>query len=401
MRILEILYGLRAVALALPNPTGTLSLSSQGELFTFNYSAPSANSKNWIGLYHAVGGGPDGEQQVTPSLKWAYAPQKQGSLTITAPVGGGKFKAYFLADDKYKWIAKPIEVNAPEGGKSDELKIMSWNLWNGGTKVKGYHDKQVKFLTEASVDVVGLQEASGNHAKRLGEALGWNYHQDGGDNSVGIISRLPIVKRHSKIGRGSGVQLALQGNASKPLNVWSAHLAAYPYGPYGFCFQAKSPAEVTADEDKAGRPNQLKQVIDGTKSQRDSGDPFVLVGDFNAPSHLDWTAANKNNHCNASFDWPTSKSAVAAGLVDSFRKVYPDPGAVSGNTWSPIYPKNADDWQGQPEPQDRIDFIYGTSKLQVKASEVKVAGKPSAYPDYENNEWTSDHRCVVTTYKMP
>ncbi|KAJ4293190.1 hypothetical protein N0V90_008472 [Kalmusia sp. IMI 367209] len=398
---LTLVSGLLGFTSAAPNPTGSLSLASGKPFFTFDYSAPSPNAKNWIGIYHTTGGGPDDEKQVSPSLKWVYAPDAKGSVKIDVPVGGGKFKAYFLADDEYKWIAKPIEISAKETGNPDELKIMSWNLWHGGTKVNGYHDKQVKFLTGAGVDVVGLQEASGNHAKRLGEALGWNWHQENGDNSVGIISRLPIIKRHSNIGRGTGVQLALKGDTSKPLNFWSAHLAAYPYGPYAFCFEKKSAADVTADENSAGRPSQIKEVVDGTKSQRESNTPFVLVGDFNAPSHLDWTIGNKANHCGVNFDWPTSKISTDAGLVDSFRKVHPDPKAASGNTWSSIYPKNVDDWQGQPEPQDRIDFIYGISKLEVLGSEVKVAGTPSAYPNYEDNEWTSDHRCVVTTYKMP
>ncbi|KAF1967417.1 endonuclease/exonuclease/phosphatase family protein, partial [Bimuria novae-zelandiae CBS 107.79] len=269
-----------------------------------------------------------------------------------------------------------------------------------GTKVNGYHDKQVKFLKGAGVDVVGLQEASGSHAKRLGEALGWNWHQDNGDNSVGIISRFPIVKRYANIGRGSGVELALRSDTSKPLNFWSAPLAAYPYGPYGFCFENKSAAQITSDEDTAGRPAQIKQIIDGTKSLRDSSTPFVLVGDFYAPSHLDWTCANQENHCEKSLDWPTSRIPIDAGLFDSFRKAHADTKAVSGNTWSPIYRKNEDDWQGQPEPQDRIDYIYGTSKLEVKSSEAVVVGAPSAYPDYKINEWTSDHRCVVTTYEI-
>lgn len=386
---------------AAPNPTGSLSLSTTKDLFTFDYSAPSANSKNWIGIYHVTGGGPDNEKQVLPSLRWVYAPSAKGSVRIDVPVGGGKFKAYFLADDGYKWIANPIEVSAKETGSASELKIMTWNLWYGGTKVNDYHNKQVNFLKSAGVDIVGLQEASGSHAKRLAEAIGWNWHQDNGDNSVGIISRFPIVNKYGNVGRGSGVQLALRSDTSKPLNFWSAHLTAYPYGPYGFCLENKSAAQVLADENSAGRPSQIKQIVDGTKSQRESNTPFVLVGDFNAPSHLDWTSANSGNHCGKTFDWPTSKTPIDAGLIDSFRKAHSDPKAVSGNTWSPIYPKNEDDWQGQPEPQDRIDFIYGTTKLEVKGSEVRVVGTPSIYPNYQNNEWTSDHRCVVTTYKMP
>ncbi|OAQ58682.1 hypothetical protein VFPPC_14849 [Pochonia chlamydosporia 170] len=77
--------------------------------------------------------------------------------------------------------------------------------------------------------------------------------------------------------------------------------------------------------------------------------------------------------------------------MDSFREMHPNPVAVPGNTWSPIY---EDD---KSEPMDRIDFIYHKGMTTV-ASEVMVLGKPKGGQD---NEWPSDHAAVLSTFKVP
>ncbi|PSN71961.1 hypothetical protein BS50DRAFT_240273 [Corynespora cassiicola Philippines] len=381
-----------------PTPSGTLALVKDTTEFTFEYSTTKASSKNWIGIYHITGGGPDEEKQVERSLRWEYVTEAEGQIKIDPPAGAqGKYKAYFLADDGYKWLAEPIEINASgSGGNQKELKIMTYNLWHGGTKVNDYHNKQVKFLSEQLPDVIGFQEASGHHAKRLGEALGWNWHQSSADNTVGIISRHRIVTEHKDIGQASGVEIIPYDDTSKAFNFWTAHLTAYPYGPYEFCFEEKSADQVLEVEESSGRTPQITEIVEGTASQRGSNKPFILVGDFNAPSHLDWSSGNK--HCGVSFDWPTSKIPTDAGLIDSFRKIHPDPSKESGDTWSPIVKENPEG--NGDEPQDRIDFIYGTDKLNVLGSEVKVAGKPQTMPNEKDNEWTSDHAVVITTYEL-
>ena len=46
-----------------------------------------------------------------------------------------------------------------------------------------------------------------------------------------------------------------------------------------------------------------------------------LVGDFNEPSHLDWSAeaAAAGLHFGLAVPWPTSRTAEGAGLVDVYR----------------------------------------------------------------------------------
>lgn len=375
---------------------GKLSFSGDANKYKFTYSTGSAKEKNWIGIFHTTGG-PDDEKSHGPSLRWTYAPKKEGSVEIDAPVrASGEFKAYFLADNGYKHLAKPIKFTPKSNVKNtDELAVLTYNLWNGGTKVKDYHKKQVKFITDSGADIVGLQEASGSHAKRLGEALGWNWAQEDGQDTTAIISRHPITKNHKKImKRSNGVVINVNG--TNEMNFWSLHTTADLYGPYEFCFKKQKGDKVKESEKKSGRTQEMADILESTKDQRKEKKPFILVGDFNAPSHLDWVDSTKSKHCGATFEWPTSKAMTGAGLTDSYRSIHKDPAKEDGNTWSPIDLKNED--EKKDEPQDRIDFIYHKGDLKVQSSSTKVVGKPKPSPDYENNEWTSDHRALLTTY---
>jgi hypothetical protein len=64
-------------------PTGSLSLV-EGELpLTFKYSTTRPDPTNWVGLYHASGGGTDHDVFVQPSLVWSYAPSSGRNSRIT------------------------------------------------------------------------------------------------------------------------------------------------------------------------------------------------------------------------------------------------------------------------------------------------------------------------------
>jgi hypothetical protein len=66
--------------------------------------------------------------------------------------------------------------------------------------------------------------------------------------------------------------------------------------------------------------------------------PVILTGDFNAPSHLDWTPEAASSHDGVhGVAWPTSKRVVGDGMKDSFREVNPQPELQGGVTWSPIF----------------------------------------------------------------
>ncbi|KAK0382870.1 hypothetical protein NLU13_8786 [Sarocladium strictum] len=488
---------LGAVVYAEPIPrqqSGRFSLVDDEPLFTFQYSVLNADPKNWIGIYHASGGGPVDEVYDQNSLVWAYAPQSAGTVRVPADsLRPGSYKAFFLASDGYKWLAEPLDLdlldsspfgfivpritlkNSREGdefsasiggllvgaGSSeveysittvssganwaeisvqgnitgspstsdsngvwkveakssagsvaslevtipvrakhepllDELKVMTYNLWHGGTQVSDYHNKQVTFLVNTNADIVGLQESTPDHGSRLARALGWYVWQDA---DVSVISRYPIDHVYPRLGSYSGgVRLRLDGECSQ-LNLWNVHLGYNPYGPYDFCFDRMSVEEVLIREEESNRTPQIIKTMEAMENQLANSDkvPVILLGDFNAPSHLDWTDALEEKNCGYSnVPWPTSEQPVKAGMKDSFREAHPNPEERQGISWSPIFLHN----NGRPEPLDRIDFIYHKSNFEVLSSEELVVGDPKPEPNHQNNKWTSDHAAVLTTFRL-
>ncbi|KAK2754659.1 hypothetical protein FQN54_006792 [Arachnomyces sp. PD_36] len=296
-----------------------------------------------------------------------------------------------------------LEVSIPVKAKDtplvSELSVMSYNLWHEGTQVNNYHEKQVAFLSEANVDLVSFQESSSDRTSALADALGWEYFH--GSDSTGIISRYPIAEEYPLDDRVNSVAVRVDLGDSE-INVRDVHLGYTPYGPYDFCFDGMTKEEVLEREEESGRTPQIRDTMTLMESHLNNSEsiPVLLFGDFNAPSQLDWTDDTADQHCGVgSFEWPTSKAPLDAGLVDALREVYPDPSTDPHITWSPIYKIN-DDYDGQDEPMDRIDFVYYKGSLTPVAADTLVRGTPKPEPDHENNEWTSDHKAVIVTFQL-
>ncbi|MFI1355754.1 HAD-IA family hydrolase [Streptomyces sp. NPDC020898] len=270
-----------------------------------------------------------------------------------------------------------------------ELRVLSWNLWLGGTKVDDHREKQLKVIAETGADVVGLQETDGTSAQELAEALGWHHHRAG--PNLGVISRYPITARLGDPDVGfygaTGVRIRLDGGPE--VDVWSAHLDCAPYGPYEARFDGLGADELIAHEN--GRLGQMREILRRiAESVVDDSTPVVLVGDFNTPSHLDWPGV----------EWPVTKAAAEAGLRDSYREVHPDPVRDPGHTWSPVHVEH-EDGSGRAEPQDRIDFVLHNGRgLRVRDSRVVVSGAVRVWPEVADNVWPSDHAAVLTTFGL-
>ncbi|MGW1275006.1 HAD-IA family hydrolase, partial [Streptomyces sp. NPDC002491] len=263
------------------------------------------------------------------------------------------------------------------------LRVMTWNLWFGGTKVRDHRAKQLKALTEADVDVVGLQETYGGAAEELAEALGWHCHRAG--ENLGIVSRHPITAGlgDPQVGfyGAAGARIRVPGGE---VDVWTVHLDCAPYGPYEAAFDGLAADALTVHEE--GR---LARLGDALRRVGESPDrPVVLVGDFNCPSHLDRSDAA----------WPVTRAAEQAGFADSYREAHPDPVREPGHTWSPVHAEH-EDGSGRAEPQDRIDFVLHRG-LRVLDSRTLVTGAVRPWPDVEDNDWPSDHAAVITTFAI-
>jgi len=268
------------------------------------------------------------------------------------------------------------------------LRVMSWNLWYGGTKVADHRAKQLKVILDTEADVVGLQETDRTAARELADALGWHHHQAG--ENLGIISRHPITARlgDPEVGfyGAAGVRLLVDGG--HVVDVWTAHLQYTPYGPYEAAFDGLPSQELIAHEEV--RLAQMRQALRWITESGGAERPVILTGDFNSPSHLDWPEVA----------WPVTRAAEEAGLRDSYREARPDPVRDLGHTWSPVHDRHEDD-PSRPEPQDRIDYVLHNGKgLAVLDSRTVVTGVPRTWPDVADNDWPSDHAAVLTTFAL-
>src|SRR6185312_543149 len=127
-----------------------------------------------------------------------------------------------------------------------------------------------------------------------------------------------------------------------------------------------------------------------------SGMPTFLTGDFNTPSHLDWTAAVSSVRPDVPFpvDWPVSHALADAGFRDSYRAVHPDPVAVPGFTWTPGGPES-----DPREVHDRIDWVLSSGPAEtLDSTVVGEAGGPDVGIGF--TPWPTDHRGVVSTFRV-
>jgi exonuclease III len=92
--------------------------------------------------------------------------------------------------------------------------------------------------------------------------------------------------------------------------------------------------------------------------------------------------------------WPATGQIHAAGFVDCFREIHPDPVAKPGNTWTPI---TAED--DPKDRHDRIDLVLVGGGVRVEKAEV--VGEDGGRADIVVTPYPSDHRAVVATVSWP
>lgn len=284
-----------------------------------------------------------------------------------------------------------------------ELRVMTFNIWVGGESGGQPLERTAEVIRVAKADVVGLQETRGeerngqrpDQGQKLAAILGWHYLSQGG--SPGILSRFPIGEptpaRH-------GVQIRLP--SGKRIWLFNVHLMHAPYQPYQLLRipYAGAPFLQTADElvaaARAARGQQVEQLLAELRPALATGEPVFLTGDFNEPSHLDWTQrAVTARLAPLVVRYPSTASVMAAGMRDAFREAHPNETARPGWTWTPI--TRPDD---PKDRHDRIDFVF-VAGAGVTVRQCQVAGEAAPAADLVIAPYPSDHRAVVATVSVP
>ena len=272
--------------------------------------------------------------------------------------------------------------------ESVSLRVMVFNIEEGGAGVS--LDQIVEAIRQADPDIVALQEAEGN-AARIATALGWRF----ASARTQVIARWPIL---DPVDREPGL-VFVEVRPGRAVAVMSVHPPAEPYGPE-LAAQGGAAVEIEALERRVRLPR-LERPLAVLRGLAAAGVPVFLLGDFNAPSHLDWTLATVGirPHVRLAMAWPVSRAIEAAGFRDTWREVHPDPVAEPGLTWWAERPPTGGYEPGPDTPDDRIDLIYAGGPAET--TDCVIVGEAGrAGVGIGLDPWPSDHRAVVVTVRV-
>lgn len=265
-----------------------------------------------------------------------------------------------------------------------ELNVMTFNVWYGATQTQGL-DEVVAAISAADADVVGMQEPYAR-LRRVATALGFY-----ASPRLHVISRYPILEPEGSDGYWGYLLLG----PGQVVAIANTHLPCCPYTPYRVVNRSMSRTEALLQEQNT-RIGQLAKQLEQLQPLLDAGIPTFFTGDFNSPSHRDWTRpAVEARDLPYPIRWPVSVAMEDAGFVDSYRAVHPDPVADPGFTWTPGYPAP---YVTSAEVFDRIDFVWAAGEAVPMSSDV--VGEDPANADLVIEPWPSDHRGVVSTFEV-
>jgi exodeoxyribonuclease-3 len=293
------------------------------------------------------------------------------------------------------------------------LTVMTFNVWSAGANQGKSIDATLAVIRRINPDVIGLQEVrreavpctsicppdGPSVAGDIAAALGYYVYEQQQENEAlwanAILSKYPVTRSTEN---DLGVVLAVGDREIALLNI---HLTDYPYQPYQAMEVPYNDAPLLHSEDELiaaandARGHALDLLMADLESVKNADVVFV-TGDFNEPSHRDWTqrAAEIGRHP-LKVKYPSALRVEEAGFIDTYRAVFADEIAAPGFTWTPL--TSADD---KDDHHDRIDYIF-VRAAGVRVEFAAVVGDESPDSDIGLSPWPSDHRAVVATVIIP
>jgi len=291
----------------------------------------------------------------------------------------------------------------------DRLRVLVWNVLHGANDVEQGAEKALRILREASPDLVLMQESYDIDGDRptlgrwLAAELGWHAHQATSPHLCVLTPHdLEATFFHHN---WHGVGVRVRDRRDREFVAYSTWIDYRAYLPYELRDQPGiSDADLLlAESERSSRLPQACALLAHLEQQGhlDRDVPVLVGGDWNTPSHLDWTAdtARVYRHRRA-LDLPVSLAMRDAGFTDVFRAVHPDPVQHPGLTWTPMF-RAPDD--GTAMAFDRIDRLYlknpapGRSQWQLQPAAATVLPRtwePMSIPP-SRRQFPSDHGAVL------
>ncbi|MEX2564430.1 MAG: endonuclease/exonuclease/phosphatase family protein [Cyclobacteriaceae bacterium] len=310
---------------------------------------------------------------------------------------------------------------------SNRLSVLTFNILQGGhdagnvgfpnSRFNGSRfDDLAKVIVETKADILGIQEDTNTDSLRLALGEEWN-------RCYNIYSKFKLSPLETNGDLLNTCRVHLP-NGDSLVFVNCHWLPTGGYGP-GMIQQRMLDANVPADlkileeeileatKQIADGPRGYHATVDRVQPYIQANEKVILVGDFNEPSHLDWTARFAREGMDRwvknptetplrfAIAWSGSKALEEIGLSDAYRTVHTDEVEKPGITWTPPYPNDT------PGRQDydnqvlvRIDRIYFNNLgLHCKSASV-VTGSKGNGEIRLNADWPSDHWAVFAEFEL-
>ncbi len=278
---------------------------------------------------------------------------------------------------------KVMTLNIFYGGDEWNLETGQWCVDPAGCPETMGH--VVSTIQASDADIIGLQEGTANECV-IADRLGWYC-----EPRLQLISRFPLLDPPG----ANGAYALAEVTPGRFVAISNVHLPSDPYGPYWV--RDGEPRAAVLDLERTTRLPAIQRELHVLPDLADAGMPVFLTGDFNSPSHLDWTPAVDAVREEVRYPvvWPVSAALADAGFRDSYREVHPNPAAVPGFTWTP--PGTLE--SVPDEVHDRIDWVLVQGPAETLDTQlVGEAGGPDV--DIERNPYPTDHRGVVSTFRV-
>lgn len=317
-----------------------------------------------------------------------------------------------------------------------EIKLLQLNIWQEGTMVPGGYEALADELARADADFVMLSEVRNYKGTRFCDRIvaslkerGKTYYSFYSYDS-GLLSKYPIVDSaviFPENGDHGSIYKLTADWEGKRVCVYTAHLdyrncAYYRVRGYdGSTWEKMEPdtvvASLLADNVASQRDDAIRLFIADAEKEAAQGHLVFIGGDFNEPSHLDWTEATKDSadHRGVVIPWTVSTMLTQTGYKDTYREMYPDPVKNPGYT----YPADSKEtevsrltWTPDADERERIDFIYYYPQKGLKLLQADVFGPRGSIRNSmrvrENTEdvfieplgvWPTDHKGVLVRFR--
>lgn len=321
---------------------------------------------------------------------------------------------------------------------TQSIKILQFNIWQEGTVVENGYEAIISQIIQSKADFVTLSEVRNynntNFTSRVVESLkdsGYTFYSDFSDDS-GLLSKYPIQEFTAiyplSNDEGSAYK-ALIDMDGQEVALYTCHLdyrnCTY-YDIYGYSGNTWDKLDaplldldsILANNIASKRDDAMKEIIAAAQEDIAQNRLVFIGGDYNEPSHLDWSEETKDlySHQGLVVPWTVTTLLEEAGFIDSYRAKYPNPITHPGFTFPSANPAvgiNLLSWAPEADERDRIDYIHYAPNKNLTLEEAVIWGPTGSICNgeiiEENTEdifqigqgiWPTDHKAVLVTFNF-